>query len=154
MAALHETIDYVANIPTIASITMKCLARPSIAAAILAVQYSPSNSNRPILRELMRKIQCVHNPEFDTKDKGWGTKPTMKFVDEEEVVEMTEKLRGINPPVTNDNIRERARMLAKLAMGEEGWDEIKELVLGLKKLEDVEKLIDLLRGVVRSPFEA
>ena len=114
-------------------------------------QYAPSKLHNPLICELMSKIHCTHNPDFDTISK-LHTKMPMRFCDGAEVVDTVDKLRGVEPKVSNEEIVGKRRRLMEGVLDEERRVTIESTVLGIEECGDLE-LVNLLRGVVKSPLE-
>ena len=120
---------------------------------VLMAQFGADKLNRPLLRELMDKIQPVHNAEFDSdKKKGWTTIVTVRFNDGTEVETSVAGPKGITPPASEEDVVQKWRMLVRDVLEEKRRDEIEKCVLDLEKLADVKELVRLLEGVVNCPI--
>lgn len=116
--------------------------------------FDADRLNRPEVRKLMKKVKPTHNKEFD-KDKngGFRTDVTVRFKDGKEVKTMVHAHRGIEPPVTNEEIVHKWRSLVRDVLSEERRDQIEEAVLSLDSLDDVTDLIRLLKSNVQCPIK-
>ncbi|KAJ9609215.1 hypothetical protein H2200_006987 [Cladophialophora chaetospira] len=120
---------------------------------VLMAQFGADKLNRPLLRELMDKIQPVHNSEFDSdKKKGWTTVVTVRFKDGTEVDTSVAGPKGITPPASDDDVVQKWRMLVRDVLDENRRDQIEKCVLELEKLTDVKDLVQLLEGAVKCPI--
>jgi aconitate decarboxylase len=122
---------------------------------VLMAQYGAEKLNRPQIRELMAKVQPVHEPEFDTsKDMGFKTTVTVYFKGSNGSLEETVNApKGINPPASNQDIVEKWRDLVRDVLDDERREQIEKTVLGLDSLEDVKSLIEFLSAAVRCPID-
>jgi aconitate decarboxylase len=72
---------------------------------------------------------------------------TIKFEDGEVLTQRVESARGVEPPLSNEEIIEKWRMLTKDVIDAERAKNIEELVLGLEKCDDV-SLLQAQMGVL------
>jgi aconitate decarboxylase len=124
---------------------------------VLMAQFSAEKLNRPLLRELMAKIRPTYNKELDSSQSqglGWRTNMTVKFRDGTELKESVKAPRGIEPPVSNEDIVDKWRSLVDGVVDVERREQIEKCVLGLDRLADVRDLCGLLAGIVKSPIQA
>ncbi|CAM6121943.1 unnamed protein product [Calypogeia fissa] len=117
---------------------------------VLMAQFSEEKMHRPIIQVLMKKVHPRYNPEFDTAV--WRTRVTMRFADGTEYVEDLNAPRGIDPPVTNEQIVQKWRMLVDGVLEEKRRGAIEKCVLGLENLNDISPLLELLAPTVPSPI--
>ena len=76
----------------------------------------------------------------------------MQFADGEVLEETVDQPRGFDPPLTNDEIREKWRKLSDGVIDGKRREEIEEAVLGLEGLGDLGVLLGLLAGEVQNPL--
>ena len=122
---------------------------------VLMAQFSADKLNRPLLRDIMFKTTPKHNQAYDnSKADGWRTTATVKFKDGQELRESVKAPRGIDPPVSNEDIVNKWRRLVDGVLDEERRHKIEQLVLNLEKCEEVAELTELLAPNVESPIKA
>nr|POE72301.1 cis-aconitate decarboxylase [Quercus suber] len=121
---------------------------------VLMEQFGAAKLNRSEVRSLMAKVNPTHNKDFDAsaQDK-WKTVVTVKFKGGQSVSEYLDAPRGIDPPVTNEQIVDKWRRLVKGVVTEERRDAIEQFVLGLDDAKDVRELAKLLQGTVQCPID-
>ena len=119
---------------------------------VLLAQFATRALNSDDVWRLVPLISCEHDPEFDTPKRGCGAHVRMQFADGEVLEEVIDQPRGFNPPLTNEEIREKWRVLTNGVVDDKRVEEIERLVLGLEGLEDLGALIGLLAGDVRNPL--
>lgn len=111
---------------------------------VLLENYSSDKLDRDEVWDLVHKASCSHDPHFDIPSRFSGAKVTVTFDDGFVLEESLDAPRGFDPWVTNEQLVEKYRKLAQTVMDKERMDEIEKTVLGLDKLTDVRKLIELL----------
>lgn len=120
----------------------------------LLAQFSDSNHNleRDDIWDLVNKVECSHNPEFDQLNKTSGGHIWVEFEDGTSVDEKVSMPRGVKEPIANELILEKYRTLTAGVMSEDRVKEIEKIVLGLENISDISPLIDLLGQSVNSVF--
>ena len=111
---------------------------------VLLEQFAPESLDRDEIWDLVYKTTCLHSAEFDKPNHGCGAKVRIEFVDGEVLEDRVEMPKGFDPPVTNEEIKEKWRRLASSVVDEDRVQAIEEMVLGLGELDDVRKLTQLL----------
>jgi aconitate decarboxylase len=120
----------------------------------LLSQFSDSNHNldRDDIWDLVGKVECSHNPEFDQLNQTSGGHIWVEFEDGTSVNEKVSMPRGVKEPITNELILEKYRTLTVDIMSGDRVKEIEDLVMGMENIGDIGPLIDLLGQSVNSPF--
>ncbi|KAL4819921.1 hypothetical protein BDW67DRAFT_181631 [Aspergillus spinulosporus] len=77
---------------------------------------------------------------------------TVKFNDGSEVSKYIAAAKGVDPPLSNQEIVDKFRTFTKALIPEERQRKIEESVLGLEGIEDISELEDFLTGLTSSPF--
>ena len=112
---------------------------------VLLAQFAASTLDRDEVWDLVRKTTCLHSVEFDRPNCACGARVRVEFANGEAVEETVEMPRGFEPPVTNAEIKEKWRRLARSVIDNEARvREIEEMVLGLDDLGDVRMLTQML----------
>ncbi|KAI1386456.1 2-methylcitrate dehydratase PrpD [Hypoxylon trugodes] len=115
--------------------------------AVLVGQFTPASLDRDEVWKWVDKIQCVHNTEFN-KDKKtmWFQRMTTTFKDQtrEKIEVFVEAPRGVKPLLTNEEIREKWKMLTGGIIDVETRDRIEQIVLSLGSGADLAELVELL----------
>ena len=119
---------------------------------VLLAQFATRALDSDDVWRLVPLISCEHDPDFDTPKRGCGAHVRMQFADGEVLEEVVDQPRGFDPPLTNEEIREKWRKLTGGVVDGKRMEEIEEAVLGLDKLGDLGVLIELLAGDVRNPL--
>lgn len=111
---------------------------------VLLEQFAPESLDRDEVWNLVYKTTCLHSAEFDKPDHGCGAKVRIEFADGKVLEDSIEMPKGFNPPVTNEEIKEKWHRLASSVIDENRIQAIEEMVLGLGELDDVRRLTHLL----------
>ncbi|KAI1775305.1 2-methylcitrate dehydratase PrpD [Hypoxylon cercidicola] len=115
--------------------------------AVLAGQFTPASIDRDDVWRWVGKIRCVHNSDFD-KDKNTMLfqRMTVAFKDKTrgKLEVFVEAPRGVKPLLTNEEIREKWRMLTQNVMDTETQERIEQLVMSLGSGADLSELVELL----------
>ncbi|KAI1302541.1 putative immune-responsive protein [Xylaria venustula] len=115
--------------------------------AVLAGQFTPATLDRDELWIWVNKIRCVHNPDFD-KDRKTALFQRMSVIfhseSREEIQVFIEAPRGVNPLLTNSEIREKWNMLTQDVIDVETRNNIERMVLSLGDGVDLTELLGLL----------
>lgn len=119
---------------------------------VLLAQFATRALNSDDVWRLVPLIFCEHDPGFDTPKRGCGAHIRMEFADGEVLEEVVDQPRGFDPPLSNDEIREKWRKLTDDIVDSERREGIEKAVLGLEGLADLEVLTDLLAGEVQNPL--
>lgn len=119
---------------------------------VLLAQFATRALDSDDVWRLVPLISCEHDPDFDTPKRGCGAHVQMQFADGEVLEEVVDQPRGFDPPLTNDEIREKWRKLLDGIVDGERREGIEKAVLGLEGLGDLGVLIGLLAGEVQNPL--
>lgn len=121
---------------------------------VTPAQFQHHQLDREHLWQLVDKIVCKHNEQFD-KENPWRQRVTVSFQDGEgdEVVKQLEKPRGFKPPLSNEDILDKWRDMTANVVDDTRRKEIEQLVLGLEDETDMKRLSGLLAGMTRNPIE-
>ena len=119
---------------------------------VLLAQFATRALDSDDIWRLVPLISCEHDPDFDTPKRGCGAHVRMQFADGEVLEETVDQPRGFDPPLTNDDIREKWRKLSDGVIDGKRRDEIEKAVLGLEGLGDLGALLGLLAGEVQNPL--
>ncbi|KAL4894253.1 hypothetical protein BDV59DRAFT_201096 [Aspergillus ambiguus] len=115
---------------------------------VLPQQFSPENIDRDIIWELVEKTDCFHTPDIGEK---FEQRVTISFRDGTELSYTLEAPRGVDPPLSNDEILHKFRAFTTGLIDQERRDAIERSVLRLENLDDVSALENLLSGSFLSP---
>ncbi|KAI9735751.1 MAG: cinnamoyl-Coa reductase [Claussenomyces sp. TS43310] len=120
----------------------------------LLAQFSDANGNldRPEVWDLVGKVTCSHNEEFDKLDQTSGGHVVVEFADGTTVAEAVAKPRGVASPIPNAKILDKYRVLAGSVMDEARVRSIEDIILNLETVDDIDGLIALLNTPVDSVF--
>lgn len=119
--------------------------------AVLMDQFGAAKLDRDNLWDLVDKIDCVWNPEFDDKS-AWYTRVTVDFESGPSLVEEAAQPSTYGRPLTNEAIRKKWVMLADTVMDADRRDAIESLILGLDSVDDVAEIVQLLSLEVSDPI--
>ncbi|KAL4941128.1 hypothetical protein BDV06DRAFT_229868 [Aspergillus oleicola] len=111
---------------------------------VLAEQFQHSLLNRDELWHLIDKIECRQTDEFENAMSQRGT---IQYNDGSETSKFIAAAKGVNPPLSNDEIVDKFRRFTKDVITEEQQRRIEDMVLELERLKDLSQLEGLL-----SPF--
>ena len=121
---------------------------------VLTAQFRNSQLDRDILWQLVDITTCKHNKEYDGPGRRWNQQVTIQFRDgTPPVVHFQSFPKGVNPPLTNDEILVKWRLLTEDVIDKERRDKIEKMVLGLDDVRDVTELSQLLAGKVKSAID-
>ncbi|OJJ97611.1 hypothetical protein ASPACDRAFT_53759 [Aspergillus aculeatus ATCC 16872] len=114
-------------------------------------QFSAAQLKREDVWELMGKIHCVHNADWDGDVKSaWQQRIRLETNDgngETQVLtELVAAPRGNLVPLSNEEILAKWRRLTHRVISPERADAIERLVLSLEAVDDVSQLAQLLAG--------
>ena len=121
---------------------------------VLMAQYGADKLNRPLIRDIMKKVRPTHNTDFDKDPKmGFRTDVTVRFRDGTVLRSSANAPKGIQPPVSNEDIMGKWRSLVSDILSEERRDKIEQAVLNLETADDMNQLLELLKGDIRCPIK-
>ncbi|KAL4805134.1 hypothetical protein BDV18DRAFT_25355 [Aspergillus unguis] len=116
---------------------------------VLPEQFRSDLLDRDEIWELVGKTECVLTEEFK---EIYEQRATVEFEDGSTVSQYLPASKGVDPPLSNEEIVHKYRRFTKGLISDERQGKIEELVLGLERLEDVSELEDLLAGLTKPPF--
>ena len=112
---------------------------------VLLEQFEESKLDRNEVWELVEKSVCVHNERFDRLSYEMGAVVTIEFKDgRPRLQKVVDKPRGMDPPISNQEIVEKYRRLTATLLPRDRQIAIEETVLKLEELENVTTLTNLL----------
>jgi aconitate decarboxylase len=120
--------------------------------AVLPAQFRHDRLDRDDLWALVDKTTCVHSPEFCTR---WAQAVTITFAGagEEVLSQRIEFQRGVNPPLSNEEILNKWHLLTRDVMDDEvRLAKIEQVVVGLEACDNIEVLADLMLGKTKDPI--
>ncbi|KAJ5124319.1 uncharacterized protein N7515_008144 [Penicillium bovifimosum] len=97
--------------------------------------------DRDSIWALVDKTECVHSPELGGK---FEQKVTITFADGDIISETVNAPRGVNPPLSNQEILEKFRNFTKGLIDDKRREMIEKLVLDMENLQDISILDELL----------
>ncbi|PYI16896.1 2-methylcitrate dehydratase PrpD [Aspergillus violaceofuscus CBS 115571] len=113
---------------------------------VLLEQFDTAALDDDRVWALIRKTTCVHSEELDRPDHLCGAQVVVKFTDGVTVEETVAMPRGFDPPITDEEIRDKWRRLVRTVGDAARMQRLEEAVLSLEDLEDVSELLALIRG--------
>lgn len=120
---------------------------------VLLEQFSSGKLDRDEIWELIGKTSCVHTTELDQPNIGCGALISIAFADGSQVQHSLLKPKGVDEPISNEEILEKFRRLTGGLIGVERQEKIERAVLGMEELQDVNELIELLSVNVVNPLQ-
>ncbi|EHA28565.1 hypothetical protein CBS63078_1698 [Aspergillus niger] len=120
---------------------------------VLLEQFSSGKLDRNEVWELIGKTSCVHTTELDQPNIGCGALISITFADGSQVQHSLLKPKGVDEPISNEEILEKFRRLTGGLIGVERQEKIERAVLGMEELQDVNELIELLSVNVVNPLQ-
>ena len=117
---------------------------------VLPAQFSPQMLDNDRVWRLANLTTCelTKDPEAP---RGRQT-VTIEFGDGTVLAQTVEAPRGVLPPLSNDEIVDKWRMLTKDVIDGDRAGKIEEAVLGLESCEDISLLLDLLAAPTNNPI--
>lgn len=112
---------------------------------VLAAQFAADKLDRDEIWDLVAKSTCERGPEKKT----WKQTATVTFKDGTVLTGVAQAPRGIDPALTNEEVVEKWRSMAKTVIDEDRIRKIEEVTLGLDSIENIKELSDLLLGVTK-----
>jgi len=107
-------------------------------------QYTEANLWDKELRDFAKGIEWVHDEEIEKTTQA-GARVTMKLKDGRTLTQKVEWAKGsIHNPLTHEEIKEKFRGMASMALPNKNVEAIIEVVEGLEELDTIKKLVKLL----------
>ena len=119
--------------------------------AVLMDQFISANLNRDDLWQLIDKVDCVWDRDFD-KFSPWHTRVTVDFRKGYAVSHEVSGPKTYDHPLSIEGIRSKWSMLADSVLDVGRKAQIEEIVLNLESLDDIGQLIRLLETEVKNPI--
>lgn len=114
---------------------------------VLLKQFTETNLDRDDVWDLVGKVDCVWNDEFDQKS-AWYTRVLVVFTDGEKFVQEMPVSKNIGSLLPGAKIEEKWRVVTNGIIDARRRDDLKNAVLGLEGLDDVTEIIKMLAGEV------
>ena len=119
--------------------------------AVLMDQFNSANIDRDELWDIVDKVSCVWNPDFDQKS-AWYTRVSIDFEDDSQIVEEAAQPSTYGRPLSDEGIRKKWIMLADSVISADRRDALERLVLTLEDVDDITEIIQLLAAEVKDPI--
>ena len=120
--------------------------------SVLLDQFNSTNLDRDDIWQLVGKIDCVWDREFDRLSP-WHTRVTVDFGKGYTISHEILAPKTYNDALSNEEIRSKWSMLADSVLSAERKAQIEEAVLDMENLSDISQLIRLLEAEVKSPID-
>lgn len=116
---------------------------------VLPAQFNHDKLVRDEVWALVDKTTCEHNPDFSK----FAQRVTVTFADGKPTLQqMLEGPRGVMPPLSNEEIRDKWRALTQGIIDNARRDAIESIILDLENSADLDELIALLAGTTKDPL--
>ena len=112
--------------------------------SVLIDQFSSSNLNRDSIWDLVDKVSCAWNPDFDAKG-AWYTRVSVTFEDGESVVSETATAESMACLMSEERIREKWRLLMGSVMDTEAIEGLERAILNLESVDDISEVLKVLK---------
>lgn len=119
---------------------------------VLLKQFTDANLERDDTWDLIRKIDCVWNKDFDEKS-AWYTRVSVAFADGEELVHEMPLSNATESLISEDKIKEKWRMITDGIIDDRRRDELEDAVMSLEMLCDVTEISGMLAGELRGALD-
>ena len=114
---------------------------------VLLEQFTEASLERDDTWDLVRKIDCVWNEDFDRRG-AWYTRVSVVFTDGEELAYELPLAEAIERLLDNDKIKDKWRMLLDGIIDARRRDDLEDAVLNLEAVDDVTVISKILAGEV------
>lgn len=114
---------------------------------VLLEQFAQAKLECDDTWDLVRKVDCVWNEEFDKKS-AWYTRVTVEFSDGERLVEEMPVSKAIGRLLPEEKIKEKWRLITNGIIDTKRRDELEDAVLALETLDDITEISRMLAGEV------
>ena len=104
-------------------------------------EFHHSLIDRDSIWALVDKTECVHSPELGGR---FEQRVTITFADGDIISETVHAPKGVDPPLSNQEILEKFRKFTKGLIDDKRRELIEKLVLDMENLEDISVIDDLL----------
>lgn len=119
---------------------------------VLLKQFSEANLARDDIWDLIGKVDCVWNEEFDDKS-AWYTRVTVIFTDGEKFVQEMPVSKAIGRLLPGNKIVEKWRLLTNGIIDARRRDALENAVMSLETLGDITEITELLAEEVGSALD-
>ena len=120
---------------------------------VLPAQFRHDQLDRAEVWDVVDKTTCVMDPDAPTSGPARVRQTvTITFKDKPTLRHTLQCQKGIDPPLTNEEILEKWRMLAGEVIDEQRLKNIESLVLGLEDCKDIALLGELMAGTTKNPI--
>ena len=116
---------------------------------VLAAQFRHDKLERDEVWELVDKTICKQTEGFGSK---WTQQITIAFKDNSTIFEKVLVQRGVDPPLSNEEVVEKWRALTKGVIDDKRRENIEELVLNLEDCKDIALLGELMAAETKNPI--
>ncbi|KAK5938764.1 hypothetical protein PMZ80_008956 [Knufia obscura] len=114
----------------------------------LAAQFGPEKLEAGPVWDLVGKTTCELGQDYALG----STEVEIVFEDGTSIKKFLDKQKGVDPPMTNEEIVQKYRGLSKSVIEEGRMHKIEEAIVNLNKLQDLSVLVELLTPVTRNPL--
>jgi aconitate decarboxylase len=117
---------------------------------VLAAQFRYDMLENDDVWKLVDVTDCELTKQF--ADSIGRQSVTIEFEDGEILSQHVEAARGVDPPLSNEEILEKWKTLTKDVIDRERAEKIENLVLGLESCDDILLLQELMGGLTKNPI--
>lgn len=115
-------------------------------------QFSSANLNRDGIWDLVGKVNCTWNPEFDRKG-AWQTRVSVVFEDGETVVSELAAAESTASLMSEERIREKWRLLMGSVMDTDAVEALEHTILNLELSDDITEVSRILKREVQGVLD-
>ncbi len=112
--------------------------------SVFVDQFSSSNLNRDSIWDLVDKVNCTWNPDFDEKG-AWYTRVSVVFDDGETVVSETATAESMACLMSEERIKQKWRLLMGSVMETEAVEGWEHTILNLESVDDIAEMLRVLK---------
>ena len=120
-----------------------------ICGQVLPAQFRSDQLERDEIWRLVDLTSCELNKNLP---KIWHQRVTIQFEDGSVIGQYLEKMKGVDPVITNEEIVEKYRLVLDGVIDEERRNKIEDFVLNIEKAKEITELIDLLSLPTKNPI--
>ena len=121
---------------------------------VLPAQFRDDQLCRDSVWQLVNRTTCEHNTTFDEPGRRWNQRVTIQFkTNDPSVAHFQSFPKGVDPPLTNDEILRKWRLMTEDVIDKKRQQQIENAVLDLDRIIDITELIQLLVGKVKSALD-
>lgn len=115
---------------------------------VLAAQFKPDGLESNARWELVQKTTNVLEKDYPTG----RTSVEIGFEDGETITKTSDKQRGVDPPLSNEEIKQKYTMLTGQVIDEKRSRKIEDFILSIEEQESLDELVDLLTLTTGNPL--